>query len=172
MKGRKLLFPIFGAVYTSLFAIELNPTFYKFVHYFIPPTDDTLLIRASLVWGLCALILGVIYVLFKGNWRQLLFVVIVYFLVYYIEGIVWFEAEKDLYESGNYSQAQMSRTYSVAHFSNFFEYDRNHVSGSNFFYFSYKSLCFALFFTIPTALRRVQRYIQRKFRAESQIIDD
>lgn len=169
---QRIFFPIIGALYVVLFALELNPILFDFVHYFISPTRESLLFRAILVWGIGSTGLSVIFILFKGNWKQLLFVVMVYFIAYYIEGMIWFAQEKKIYNSGNYTYAQISREYSVANFSNFFEYDRQHVSGSNFFYTTYKLSCFIILFTSPLFTSRLFNFIFRKKQYESEVIDN
>lgn len=171
--AKQLIFPVIGGLYAALFALELNPTLYGIVHDFIEPTRENLLLRAVLVWSLASLGLAFIYILFKGNWRQLIFVVIVYFIVYYLDGILWFNEQKRLIDTGLHQRANyFSREFYVQDYSNFFEYDRFHVSGSNFYYFTYKSLCFLILFSVPFALSRGYNFIFRKNQFETEVIDD
>ena len=169
----KVLFTVVGALFMTLFAIEWNPVFFEFVHNFIAPTDESLLFRTVLVWSSGALILAIIYVFFKGDWKQLLLVIVVYFLAYYIDGFLWFRQEQQLYELGLYVyDKSFIDEFHVSHFSNFMEYDICHVTGSNLHYLFYKSLCFSILFAIPFFIGRLIGRSRRKSVTEVEVIDD
>ncbi len=173
MEVRKVLFPFIGGAYAIFFAIELNPTFFELVHNFIAPTEETLLIRTLIVWTLGALFLSSLYAIFRGNWKQLILVITIYFLAYYIEGEIWFQELKTRHELGQEMyEEEFFEEYEVVNFSNFLEYDRNHVGGSQLRYLIFKTLCFAILFIIPFWTSRLLPKLFRKNTSDERVIDD
>ncbi|PWL24648.1 MAG: hypothetical protein DCO96_12645 [Fluviicola sp. XM-24bin1] len=90
VKKSKYWFLLVGAVYV-IFIIYFNrPTFNLLILSFVDLSGENWMYLIAIRSFIIALVLGLFYVFLKGNWKQLLLVIIFYFVFYFVEGNIWF----------------------------------------------------------------------------------